>query len=638
MQISLKQLQPEVTQKIDKNEESVGLLKNRIDNMVNTTHGNEIIVEIYQVYDSIEDMLADAENVADDLIVSVNDTENYTVLIYKRDSNFTKDEAANNEDGFHFLSRMNNGVIVRGPQGQRGEDGKGFKILGVYESAEAMSDDRNSYEDGDIVILKEDGKALMYSKDSFVLTDSTYDKKGFKYIIDLAELAAIKGDKGDPGQDGEKGDKGDDGFTPTISADTSVSGQVSLTIDGKDTSETIVIKDGQNGKSAYDVAVDNGWDDTLGEAAWLLSLKGSKGDAGEQGIQGEQGIKGDTGAKGDKGDKGDTGEKGEKGERGEGFAIVKIYDSTAEMIADATAIDEGKMVAVVSSGSANIYMRDPSIVAPDAGSSDEDGYRYVTNLADAAAIKGDKGDKGDKGEKGDTGAKGDKGDTGSQGIQGIQGIKGDAGQDGVSPTVSTTSIIGGTTVTISDASGSHTFNVMNGEKGEKGDLPTLDAIPTDGSMNGVTSSGTFNAIKIVQDSVNNLEKRIGNTSTKVSPTLEYVSNHTNKYVHIRCTSQAHIQFIDDFGHYVLGMDSGQLMWAHCHGTRKAKSQITFYAIQGVAANSGVYFKAVAATPVVLYNSLNTTIECVTTLPSEAKVVPWTKSSEGFWTASKEDIV
>ncbi|MDE7345433.1 MAG: hypothetical protein K2N48_01685 [Muribaculaceae bacterium] len=79
---------------------------------------------------------------------------------------------------------------------------------------------------------------------------------------------------------------------------------------------------------------------------------------------------------------------------------------------------------------------------------------------------------------------------------------------------------------------------MNGEKGEKGDPPTLDTVPTDGSMNGVTSSGTFNAIKTVQNSVNTLEKRIGNTATKVAPTLEYVAGHNNKYIHIRCASQA----------------------------------------------------------------------------------------------------
>jgi len=69
------------------------------------------------------------------------------------------------------------------------------------------------------------------------------------------------------------------------------------------------IKDYEQGKSAYEVAVENGFIGT--ETEWLLSLKGEKGDTGEQGLQGIQGEKGD------KGDKGDTGERGFQGEQGE---------------------------------------------------------------------------------------------------------------------------------------------------------------------------------------------------------------------------------------------------------------------------------------------------------------------------------
>lgn len=67
---------------------------------------------------------------------------------------------------------------------------------------------------------------------------------------------------------------------------------------------------GADGKSAYEIAVDNGFDGS--EQEWLASLKGEKGDQGEtgaqgpQGIQGEQGVQGPQGNKGDKGDKGDT--------------------------------------------------------------------------------------------------------------------------------------------------------------------------------------------------------------------------------------------------------------------------------------------------------------------------------------------
>lgn len=90
-----------------------------------------------------------------------------------------------------------------------------------------------------------------------------------------------------------------------------------------------------NGKSAYEIAVENGFVGT--EAEWLESLKGAdgkdgingrdgvdgkdgaKGDPGPAGPQGIQGVKGDTGAtgaKGDKGDKGDTGATGLQGIQG----------------------------------------------------------------------------------------------------------------------------------------------------------------------------------------------------------------------------------------------------------------------------------------------------------------------------------
>lgn len=54
---------------------------------------------------------------------------------------------------------------------------------------------------------------------------------------------------------------------------------------------------GIQGRSAYEIAVANGFEGT--EAEWLASLKGEKGDIGPQGPEGE---------KGDKGDKGDIGE------------------------------------------------------------------------------------------------------------------------------------------------------------------------------------------------------------------------------------------------------------------------------------------------------------------------------------------
>ena len=122
----------------------------------------------------------------------------------------------------------------------------------------------------------------------------------------------------------------------------------------------------ESGKSAFDIAVENGFVGT--EIEWLLSLKGEKGDKGEQGVQGDKGDKGDkgdtgaTGLQGIQGIQGIQGEKGEKGDTGE------------------------------------------------------------------KGDKGDNGDTGEKGYKGDKGDAGEMGLQGIQGIQGIKGDKGDNGE------------------------------------------------------------------------------------------------------------------------------------------------------------------------------------------------------------------
>ena len=61
-------------------------------------------------------------------------------------------------------------------------------------------------------------------------------------------------------------------------------------------------KDGADGKSAYEIAVANGYKGS--ETEWLTSLVGAKGEKGDKGDTGAQGETGATGAKGDKGDAG----------------------------------------------------------------------------------------------------------------------------------------------------------------------------------------------------------------------------------------------------------------------------------------------------------------------------------------------
>ena len=61
---------------------------------------------------------------------------------------------------------------------------------------------------------------------------------------------------------------------------------------------------------------------------------------------------------------------------------------------------------------------------------------------------------------------------GDPGQPGQPGAPGQPGQDGVSPTVSVTPITDGHEVTITDATGAHSFDVMNGAKGDPGDPGT----------------------------------------------------------------------------------------------------------------------------------------------------------------------
>jgi len=140
-------------------------------------------------------------------------------------------------------------------------------------------------------------------------------------------------------------------------------------------------KDGVDGKSAYQIAVDNGYPGT--EQAWLASLKGDKGDTGEPGAAGE---------KGEPGEKGDTGTAGKDGRDGTDGAAGR--DGVNGASAYEIAVQHGY------------------------GGSET---AWLESLHGADGAKGDTGAAGAKGEKGDTGATGAKGE---------KGDKGDPGKDG----------------------------------------------------------------------------------------------------------------------------------------------------------------------------------------------------------------
>ena len=202
----------------------------------------------------------------------------------------------------------------RGPQGPKGDTGSGFKVLGYYANAAALSAAVANPEAGmaygvgveepyDIYIYdsvskswknngplqgaKGDtgvGVANVTFDDDIMTVNLTsgahYSSGSLRGPQGVKGDAGAKGEKGDPGAQGEKGATGAagapgaDGVTPTI---------------------------GANGN-------------------WFLGStdtgKPSRGVKGEQGVQGEQGPQGEPGEKGETGAAGATGPEGPQGPKG----------------------------------------------------------------------------------------------------------------------------------------------------------------------------------------------------------------------------------------------------------------------------------------------------------------------------------
>lgn len=169
--------------------------------------------------------------------------------------------------------------------------------------------------------------------------------------------------------------------------------------------------------SAYSIAVKHGYEGT--EAQWLETLKGAPGPAGKS------------------------------------FEILGYYGSLAELEAGVPAPGPGAVYGVGTNAPYDIYVWD------------EVNGAWINN----GAIQGPQGEKGDTGAPGPQGPQGQKGDTGQQGPAGPQGETGEqgpqgaTGADGFSPTITVTDIAGGHRVTVTDAGGAKSFDVLDGAAG-----------------------------------------------------------------------------------------------------------------------------------------------------------------------------
>ena len=261
-------------------------------------------------------------------------------------------------------------------------------------------------------------------------------KNGFEGT-ELEWLASLKGEKGEQGLPGEKGDTGSQGIQG-IQGRKGEKGETGAKVEPG--IQGVAGETGESGASAYEIAVNNGFNGT--ETEWLASLKGEKGNPGPQGIQGvkgesgPQGIQGEDGADGQNGlsayeiavNNGFIGSEAEwlaslKGEKGEpGDASISSGGITKSEVS--TMIDEALNDAILN------------------GVPGESAYEVaVSNGFEGteeewlASLKGDTGKQGIQGETGPSGAsayeiavnngfegtetewlaslKGEKGDTGS---------------------------------------------------------------------------------------------------------------------------------------------------------------------------------------------------------------------------------
>ncbi len=276
-----------------------------------------------------------------------------------------------------------------------------------------------------------------------------------------------------------------------------------------------------NGKSAYEIAKESGYSGT--ESEWTASLEAAAkmngatiktsafSDKGELlltlsddtvlNLGKAVGADGKDGVNGAKGDKGDTGAQGAAGK--DGISITSANINT-----------EGQLVINFSDGkSVNldkvVGMNGKDGVSVTASSINQNGELVITysngqtaTLGNVIGAKGDKGDTGAQGPQGEQGIQGPQGEKGEDGAdgevgpQGPQGPAGATGQNGISIVSSVINTNGELVLTYSDTTVKNLGKVVgaNGANGDNGIGVVGANINTLGELVLEYSNGQFDTV------------------------------------------------------------------------------------------------------------------------------------------------
>jgi hypothetical protein len=242
---------------------------------------------------------------------------------------------------------------IQGIEGPVGPEGIGINLLGSKDTVEDLPESGNP---GDAWIVQSNGDLYVWDT-----ATSSWDNVG--QIVGPQGPQGIQGEQGDIGPEGPQGIQGEQGIQGDAGPEGPQGVQGEQGIQGPEGPQGIqgvegeqgpqgiqgpqgetgpqgqqgiqgeqgvkgedgfIGADGADGKSAYEVAVIDGFEGT--EAQWLSSLVGPQGDQGiegpqgpegPQGIEGAQGIQGEQGIQGPQGDQGIQGVAGEQGVQGE---------------------------------------------------------------------------------------------------------------------------------------------------------------------------------------------------------------------------------------------------------------------------------------------------------------------------------